>query len=107
VAEIEEDSNRGNRIIDDDEDPVSDGDSSHDDDTPEPHESAHNTDEPTAPSRIHLEEMVERQQTMIVFLFQHNNELLERRGSSIPDAKDKFMMAQLKRYGGGAQELET
>jgi len=106
-AEIDEDSDRGNRIIDDDEDPLSDEDSGHDDDTPEPNESAHDNDEPTAPSRINLEEMVERQQKMIEFLFQHNTELLERRGSSTSDAKDKFKMAQPKRYCGGARELET
>jgi len=57
-AEIEEDCDRGNRIIDDDEDPFSYEQSGHDDDSPEPSESAHVTDEPTAPCRINLEEMV-------------------------------------------------
>jgi hypothetical protein len=106
-AEIEEDSNRGNRIINDDENPLLDEHSGHDDDTPELHESAHDNIEPTAPSRINQEKMVERQQKMIEFLFQQNTELLERRGSSTSNAKDKFKMAQPKRYCGGARELET
>jgi len=76
-AEIEEDSDHDNRIIDDDEDPLSNEESGHDDDIPEPNESADDNEEPTAPSRINLEEMVERQQKMIEFLFQHNTELLE------------------------------
>jgi len=106
-AEIEEDSNRGYRIIEDDEDPLSDEESGYDDDTPEPNKSAHDNDKPTASSRINLEEMVERQQKMIEFLFQHNTELLERRGSLTPDANNIFKMAQPKRYCGGARELET
>jgi len=106
-AEIEEESYSGSKITDDDEDPLSDGESEHDDDTPEPNESAHDNDEPTAPPKINLEEMVERQQKMIDFLFQHNTELLERRRSSTSDSKDKFKMAQPKRYCGGARELET
>jgi len=106
-AEIKEDSDRGNRIIDDDRDPLPVEESGHDDDTPEPNESAHDNDKPTAPSRINLEEMVEQQQKMIEFLFQHNTELLERRGSSTSHTKDKVKMAQPKRYCGGARELGT
>jgi len=106
-AEIEEDSYRGNRIIDDDEDPLSDEESGHDRNTPEPNESAHDNDEPTAPSRINLEEMVERQQKMIKFLFEHNTKLLEPRRSSTSHVTDKFKMAQPKRYCGGDRELET
>jgi len=34
--------------------------------------SAHNYDDPTAPSKINLQEMVEQQQKMIEYLFQHN-----------------------------------
>jgi hypothetical protein len=101
-AEIEEESYSGSKITDDNEDPLSDGESEHDDDTPEPNESAHDNDKPTAPPKINLEEMVERQQKMIDFLFQHNTKLLERRRSSTSDSKDKFKMAQPKRYCGGA-----
>jgi len=92
-VEIEEDSHRGNRIIDDDEHALSDESSGHDDDTQEPNESVHDNDEPTAPSRINLEEMVERQHNMIEFLFQHNTEQLKQRGSSTSDTKDKLKLA--------------
>jgi hypothetical protein len=51
--------------------------------------------------------MVERQQKMIDFLFQHNTELLERCRSSTSDSNDKFKIAQPKLYCGGARELET
>jgi len=105
-AEIEEDSDHRNTIIYDDEDPPSDEESGHDD-TPEPNKSVHDNDEPTAPSRINLQEMVEWQQTMIEFLFQHNTELQEQCGSLTSDEKDKFRMAQLKCYYGGARELQT
>jgi len=105
--EIEEDSDRRNRNIDHDEDPLSDKESGHHDDTPEPNESAYDNDEPTAPSRNNLEELVERQQKMIEFLFQHNTKRLERRRSSTSDAKDKFKMAHLEHYCGRAGELET
>jgi len=44
---------------------------------------------------------------MIDFLFQQNTELLERRRSSPSYLKNKFKMAQSKRYCGGAQDLET
>jgi hypothetical protein len=106
-AEIEEEPYRRSQITDNNEDPLSDCDSEHDDNTPEPNESAYDNDEPTAPPRINLEEMVERQQMMIDFLFQHNTELLERLRSSTSDSNDKFKMAQPKRYCGGARELET
>jgi len=76
-AEIEEDHDRVSRIMDDDKDPLSDDESEHDDDTPEPNESLHNNDEPTAPPKINLEEMVERHQKMIEFRFQHDTDLLE------------------------------
>ena len=97
-AEIKEDSDRGSRIIDDDEKPLSDDESDHDDNTPQPNESAHHNDEPAAPPKFNLEEMVERQQKMIYFLFQHNTELLEQCRSSTSDSKDKFKMAQPKQY---------
>jgi hypothetical protein len=80
-VEIEEESDSGSKFTDDDEDPLCDSESEDDDDTPEPDESAHDTDEPTAPPNINLEEKVERQQKMIDFLFQYNTELLERRRS--------------------------
>jgi hypothetical protein len=106
-AEIEEDSDCRNRIIDDDKDPHSDQDRAHDDDIPEPNESTHDNDEPTAPSTIKLEEVVEQQQKMMELLFQHNTEQLERRGASTSDVKDKFKMAQPKHYCGSSRELET
>jgi hypothetical protein len=62
----------------------------------------HDNNEPTAPSRINLEEMVERQQKMIDFLFQYNTELLELRGSSTLDVKPGIKMAQPNCYCGGA-----
>ena len=105
--ESEEDSDCGHRIIDEDEAPLADEDSGHDNDNPEPYESAHDNDQPTAPSRINLEEMVERQEKMIQFLFQHTTELLERPGSSTSDKKDQFKMAQPKCYCGSARELQT
>jgi len=105
--EIEEDSYRRNRIIDDDKDRLSDKESGPHNDTPEPNESAYDNPESTAPSRIDLEEMVERQQKMIEFRFQHNTKPLERRRSSTSDVKDKFKKADLKRYCGGARKLET
>jgi hypothetical protein len=106
-AEIEEESYSGSKITDDHEDPLSDGESKSDDDLPEPNESAHDNDQPTTPPKINLEEMVERQQKMFDFFFQHNHELLERRRSSTSDSKDMFNLAQLSQYCGGAQELET
>ncbi|KAF8538646.1 hypothetical protein BDD12DRAFT_884609 [Trichophaea hybrida] len=60
--------NRGGRIIDNDEDTRSDDESDHDDNTSEHDNSSHNNHEPTAPRKINLEEMVERQQKMIGFL---------------------------------------
>jgi hypothetical protein len=78
-AEIEEESYSGSKITDNYKDPLSDGESEHDNDTPEPNESAHYNHELTAPPKINLEEMLERQKKMIDFLFQHNTELLERR----------------------------
>jgi hypothetical protein len=59
-AEIEDESYNGSNITDDDEDPLSDGKSEHNDDTPEPNEPAHDNDELTGPPNINLEEMVER-----------------------------------------------
>ena len=106
-AEMEEDSDHWNRIIEDDEDPVSDKESGQDYNTPGPNKSAHDDNKPTVPSRINREEMVEQQQQTIEFHFQHNTELLERRGSSTPDAKDKFLISQPNRYGSCARELET
>jgi len=44
---------------------------------------------------------------MIEFLFQHDTELQEQCGSLPSDAKDKFKMAQPKRYCCAARELET
>jgi hypothetical protein len=106
-AEVEEVSDRGNRIIKNDEDPLSDKQSAPDDNTPELNVSAHDNHEPTAPSRVNLEEMVERQQKMIEFLFQHNTDLQERRGSSTSDTKDKLQITQPTRDCGGVRELET
>jgi len=60
-VEIERDSEQGNRIINDAEDPLPEDDSNLDNDTPEPTQSVHNNDQPTAPSKINLEAMVERQ----------------------------------------------
>ena len=76
-AEIEEESYSGRKITDNDEDPLSDGESKYDDDTPESDDHAHDNDEPTAPPKMNQEDMVERQQNMIDFLFQHNTELSE------------------------------
>jgi hypothetical protein len=76
-AEIKEDSDRRNTIINDDPDPLSDDESRDVNDTPEHNESTPDNDKPTAPSRLNLEEMVERQQQMIEFLFQHSTKLLE------------------------------
>jgi len=74
---MEEESYSGSKITDDDEDPLSDIESEHYDDTPEPNESTHYNDELTAPPKLNLEQMVERQHKMIDFFFQHNTELLE------------------------------
>jgi len=106
-SEIEAHSDPGSRIFDDDEDPLSAGESEHDDDTPEPNASAHDNNELTAPPKINLQEMVERQQKMIDFLIQHNTKLLRRCRLSTSDSKDRFKMAQPKRYCRGARELET
>jgi hypothetical protein len=76
-AEIKEDSDRRNTIINNDQYPLSDDESRHVNDTPELNESTPDNDELTAPSRLNLQEMVERQQQMIEFLFQHGTELLE------------------------------
>jgi len=51
---IDKDSDRRDRIITDNEDTLSNEESSHDDDTPGPTESKHDNDEPTAPSTINL-----------------------------------------------------
>jgi len=59
-AEIDTDSGDGSRINNEDEDPHSDHKSSHDDDTSELTESAHDHDEETPPSIIYLDQMVER-----------------------------------------------
>jgi hypothetical protein len=58
-VEIQEESYSGSKITNDDENPLFDGKGEHDDDTPEPNESAHDNDEPTAPPKINLDEMVE------------------------------------------------
>jgi len=71
-SKIEEDYDCVSSIIDTDYDSLSDNKSGHNYNTPEPNESAHDNDEPTAPPKINLKEMVERQQKMIDFLFQHN-----------------------------------
>jgi len=76
-AEIEEDYNRRNKIMNQDEHPLADEVSDHDNDNWQPKESAHDHDQPFAPYRINLQEMVEQQQKMIQFLFQKNTELLE------------------------------
>jgi len=106
-AKIAKETYSGSKITDDDEDPISDGESEHNDHTPEPNESTYDNDEPSAQRTINLEEIVEQQQKIINFLFQHNTKLLERCRSSTSDLKDKFKMAQPKRYSGGARKLET
>jgi len=79
--------------MDDAKDPYSNDQSDHNRGTPDPIESAHNGDEPTAPSRINLNDMVAPQQKRIEILLQHNTELLEWRGSLTSDLIDKFRMA--------------
>jgi len=106
-AEIEEDLHREITIIDNDQDPLSDDESEHNDDTSEPNESVYENDKSTAPPKINLEKMVERLQKMVNFLQQHNTELVEWRRLSTSDSKDKFKMAQPKRYCVGARGLET
>jgi len=106
-ADIKEESYSGSKITGADEDPLSDGESEHDDDTPEPNEHTHHNEELTAPPLINMEEMVKRQQKMIDFLLRHNTGLLERRRSSTSDSKKKFKMAPPKGYCGGARGLET
>lgn len=101
-AEIEDDSDHGSRIIDVDEDPLSDRKSDHYEDTPEPNNSVPDNDEPTAPSKLNVVQLVKRQQIMIDILLQHNTNLLERCGSSTSDQRDMFKMAQPKLCCGGA-----
>jgi len=57
--EIEGNSDCRSRTIKNDVDPLSNDECNQDDATAKPNESAHNTDEPTAPSKINWEEMVE------------------------------------------------
>ena len=73
--DLEEDSDPGGSITDDNEDPPSEEEREHNDNTPEPDMSAHNNQEPTAQPKINTEEIVERQQRIIDFHFQHNIEL--------------------------------
>jgi len=106
-VEIEEDFDHESRIIDDDEDPLSNTECKHNNDTPDSMESAPDNDEQTAPPKINLESMVEGQQKMIDIFIQHNTELLEWRKSSTSDSKDEFKMAQSICHWGGARKLET
>jgi len=54
-VEFEEESYRGSNITDNDLDRFSDGESRHDNCTPEPNESTYDNEQPTAPPKINLE----------------------------------------------------
>jgi len=75
--EFKEDSDCGSEINVDNYEPLSDDTSDPDNAILQSNESVHNNDEPTAPTKINLEEMVEQQQKMIDFLLQHNAKQLE------------------------------
>jgi len=75
---IKEVPDHGNRIIDENQDPLPNKQRGYDNNPPEPNQSAYDNDTPTAPFRINLEKMVMGQQKMIKFLFQHKTKLLER-----------------------------
>jgi hypothetical protein len=95
-TQIEDDSDRLSRISGDDDDPLSDYQREHNNDTSKQNESLHDNDERTAPRRMSLEEIAKCQQKMIEFFFQHYTKLLGKRRSSTSDTNNKFQIAQLK-----------
>jgi len=67
-ADTKEDTDRGRKIGDDYKDPLSDNEGDHDDDTTEPNYSIYNNHKDTAQLKINLEEMVNRQPWIMVFI---------------------------------------
>jgi len=106
-VDCEEDSDWGCKIIDHHEDPISDDGSDYNHDTAECNDPAHEKDNPTAPSMIDLEVIMERQQCIIYLHFHQNTALLGHWRSLISDRTDKFRMAQLISRFGGVRKLET